>query len=239
MQIAALLSITLASATAQGPAAPFEVGLWPGEGRPVFEAVATELPLREQPSATVPIVERLRVTKGHKVEFGQTVYRTLTPGRLRVLTETRLLGRRLGTLSRLSKDDYYSGKFSRGELVVRAGEVVEYLQYRAEGTCFIRVDGAVLDAEACPAQNAQAFAVESKPELEWWIEVLAGGKPSGWLMVDAATVKEVRRTFQPEASSLTKYEGTGRGGKGRELLQRGQFTRVVLPGPEAPPRFEE
>ena len=27
--------------------------------------------------------------------------------------------------------------------------------------------------------------------------------------------------------STAKYEVTGRGGKGRELLQRGQFTRVV------------
>ena len=34
--------------------------------------------------------------------------------------------------------------------------------------------------------------------------------------------------------STTKYEVTGRGGKGRELLQRGQFTRVVPVGPEAP-----
>ncbi len=29
--------------------------------------------------------------------------------------------------------------------------------------------------------------------------------------------------------STAKYEVTGRGGKGRELLQRGQFTRVVPP----------
>ncbi len=28
-------------------------------------------------------------------------------------------------------------------------------------------------------------------------------------------------------SAPTKYEVTGRGGKGRELLQRGQFTRVI------------
>jgi len=27
--------------------------------------------------------------------------------------------------------------------------------------------------------------------------------------------------------STAKYDVTGRGGKGRELLQRGQFTRVV------------
>jgi hypothetical protein len=32
---------------------------------------------------------------------------------------------------------------------------------------------------------------------------------------------------------------TGRGGKGRELLQRGQFTRVITPLPEAPAPFGE
>jgi DNA gyrase subunit A len=39
--------------------------------------------------------------------------------------------------------------------------------------------------------------------------------------------------------STTKYEITGRGGKGRELLQRGQFTRVITPIPEAPPPLSE
>jgi DNA gyrase subunit A len=39
--------------------------------------------------------------------------------------------------------------------------------------------------------------------------------------------------------STAKYEVTGRGGKGRELLQRGQFTRVIYPAPEAPPPLSE
>jgi DNA gyrase subunit A len=34
--------------------------------------------------------------------------------------------------------------------------------------------------------------------------------------------------------STTKYEVTGRGGKGRELLQRGQFTRIIPPDVENP-----
>ena len=34
--------------------------------------------------------------------------------------------------------------------------------------------------------------------------------------------------------STAKYEVTGRGGKGRELLQRGQFTRVIPSAPELP-----
>jgi DNA gyrase subunit A len=35
--------------------------------------------------------------------------------------------------------------------------------------------------------------------------------------------------------STAKYEVTGRGGRGRELLQRGQFTRVIVNGIETPP----
>jgi DNA gyrase subunit A len=38
--------------------------------------------------------------------------------------------------------------------------------------------------------------------------------------------------------STAKYEVTGRGGKGRELLQRGQFTRVVPEPIEAPPSLD-
>ena len=34
--------------------------------------------------------------------------------------------------------------------------------------------------------------------------------------------------------STTKYGVTGRGGRGRELLQRGEFTRVIPPAVEAP-----
>jgi hypothetical protein len=75
------------------------------------------------------------------------------------------------------------------------GDRVEFLQYRAEVTCFVRVDGAVIDAERCPATDARFFAVESKPVLEWWIEVVADGKPRGWLQVEPSTVKHVRRAF--------------------------------------------
>jgi DNA gyrase subunit A len=38
--------------------------------------------------------------------------------------------------------------------------------------------------------------------------------------------------------STAKYEVTSRGGKGRELLQRGQFTQVVPPELTAPPALE-
>src|SRR4051794_22742105 len=53
---------------------------------------------------------------------------------------------------------------------------------------------------------------------------------------DLLTVETSRGAEQ--TISTTKYEITGRGGKGRELLQRGQFTRIVWAMPDAPVPFE-
>jgi len=54
---------------------------------------------------------------------------------------------------------------------------------------------------------------------------------------DLMTVETSRGAEQ--TISTAKYGVTGRGGKGRELLQRGQFTRVVPVVPEAPPPLSE
>ncbi len=50
---------------------------------------------------------------------------------------------------------------------------------------------------------------------------------------DLMTVETTRGGEQ--TISTGKYEVTGRGGKGRELLQRGGFSRIMWPPPEAPP----
>src|SRR3954465_260925 len=54
---------------------------------------------------------------------------------------------------------------------------------------------------------------------------------------DFLTVETSRGAEQ--TISTAKYEVTGRGGKGRELLQRGQFTKVVLSVPDAPQPLSE
>jgi DNA gyrase subunit A len=53
---------------------------------------------------------------------------------------------------------------------------------------------------------------------------------------DLLTVETSRGAEQ--TVSTTKYEVTSRGGRGRELLQRGQFTRVIAPAPEIPPPLQ-
>jgi DNA gyrase subunit A len=52
---------------------------------------------------------------------------------------------------------------------------------------------------------------------------------------DLLTVETTRGAEQ--TISTGKYEVTGRGGKGRELLQRGGFARVLWPMPDAPAAF--
>jgi len=54
---------------------------------------------------------------------------------------------------------------------------------------------------------------------------------------DFLTVETSRGAEQ--TISTAKYEVTGRGGKGRELLQRGQFTKVVVSVPDAPQPLSE
>ena len=54
---------------------------------------------------------------------------------------------------------------------------------------------------------------------------------------DMLTVETSRGAEQ--TISTGKYEVTGRGGKGRELLQRGQFTKIVWPAPDAPQPLSE
>jgi DNA gyrase subunit A len=54
---------------------------------------------------------------------------------------------------------------------------------------------------------------------------------------DLLTVETSRGALQ--TISTGKYEVTSRGGKGRELLQRGQFTRVVPADLAAPAALEE
>jgi DNA gyrase subunit A len=54
---------------------------------------------------------------------------------------------------------------------------------------------------------------------------------------DLLTVETTRGAEQ--TISTAKYEVAGRGGKGRELLQRGQFTRILWAAPDAPPPFQQ
>jgi len=179
-------------------AGAFQVGLWPGEGRPRLIAGTTTLSPRTEPRTDAPTGTALHVRKGQVVEFAETVYRTIVPGRLKVTKDAQVRGRRLGSMRRLSRDEYYSDRYPMAALAVRAGETIEYLQYRAEGSCFVRIRGEVIDADPCPdvlVDPDEVAVLEAKPKTEWWIQVVLKGRPEGWLLVDGKNVREEGRTF--------------------------------------------
>jgi hypothetical protein len=170
----------------------FEIDLWPGEGIPVFEATSRQLLLHEAPSTSSRVTQSVSVTPGQRVAFDDTRYRTVQVGRVRALINTDVKGRRIGKVNHLSRKDYYSPVFPSVDVEVKAGTAFHYLQYRAESTCFVRIDGSVIDAEACPAIDTATFHLEVEPKIEWWIHATVGDV-QGWILVDSSAVKEVDR----------------------------------------------
>ena len=88
----------------------------------------------------------------------------------------------------------------------------------------------IMLALADGAKHGYAIKLDSKADRVLGFIASSGDR-------DLMTVETSRGAEQ--TISTAKYEVTGRGGKGRELLQRGQFTRIVPTALEAPPPFEE
>src|SRR5204863_9555602 len=120
---------------AQAPRRVFEIELWPGEGRPQFQAVANELVIREMPSMSANIVRRLGVTRGQHIAFDETRYRTTESGHLQVLAAANVTGRVLGKIRLLTGDAYYKRQFPRQLVSLKQEDVVEDLRYRADDKC--------------------------------------------------------------------------------------------------------
>jgi len=183
-------------------AAVFEIDMWPGEGRPDLVAGSAALVPRAEPHRDAPAAPVLHVEKGQALHFDETLHRTTLAGRLRAREDSHVAGRRLGPVSRLSRDDYYSDRVPTVSLPVPAGLVIDYLQSGAEGGCLVRVRGEVIDTDPCPdlVGDPPGFALESEPRTEWWVRVLIDGRPVGWLLVDGKKVRERGRTFAPRPS---------------------------------------
>jgi hypothetical protein len=172
----------------------FEVELWPGEGTPVITAVRDDLELLRSPSPEAANAGSLRVRTGARISYDSTRVQTMAPAMVTVTDSSSLRGRFLGDLRLLSRDRYYSDAFRDTTISLTPSERFEYLQPRAEGSCFVRIDGSVVEANPCPTHDSTSFRVSGEPELRWWI-LVSGGSARGWLLVSDSTAKVVRRDF--------------------------------------------
>lgn len=176
------------------PEALFEVEMWPGEGIPVVQAVRPRLSLVQFPRLGAPVTGTVVVEPGQRLEYDSTRFQTLRSVALKVRESSTIKGRDLGRLQRLSKDQYYSGAFKDSMFAVARGSALELLQYRAEGACFVRISGVVVDADTCPTFDTARFESRGEPYTLWWIHVRTR-TASGWLQLSDSTAEVVRRTF--------------------------------------------
>jgi hypothetical protein len=163
----------------------------PGEYPPDFAAADKTLDLRDAPYLSARVSQRVNVSPNQRLEIDDVRYRTVRAGRIRVLKDTAIHGRLIGSVRHLSREQYYTGQFEDVDVPVKRGAVFEYLQYRAEGTCFIRIENRAIDA-GCPADIESDYKVEIEPQTEWWIHVVLP-KAAGWVLVVDRNVKRVYR----------------------------------------------
>jgi DNA gyrase subunit A len=144
--------------------------------------------------------------------------------------------------------DGYSLRFSLEPLVepsTRAGRRYGRVPEGAEFVGAARCTGdeiliaATRDARAMLAKAEEVNFLSGPGRGVILIKLGEGDRVLGFIASsgdrDLMTVETSRGAEQ--TISTAKYEVTGRGGKGRELLQRGQFTRVIHPLPDAPQAF--
>jgi hypothetical protein len=152
------------------------------------------LPLREAPARTAPVAMQIGNAKGMEINFDSTRLQTLEAGRIVAIALATVNGRVLGATERLTQDAYYHGGFPTESRTVQPGDTIEFLQYRAEGTCFVRIAGSVIDADPCPAIDNTAFQLIAEPRVEWWVHVTSK-TGRGWLQVEDSIVRQLARVF--------------------------------------------
>ncbi len=172
----------------------FEVALWPGEGVPVIAAVRGELPLLRSPSPEASSSGLLGAAAGSRIDYDSTRLQTISPAEVTATDSAVVRGRFLGTVRLLSRGRYYSDTFRDTTITLVPSQRFEYLQPRAEGSCFVHIDSSMIEANPCPAHASASFAVSGEPVLRWWIFVRSDSS-SGWLLVSDSTAKVVRREF--------------------------------------------
>jgi hypothetical protein len=156
----------------------FQTDLAPGEGPRVFVAMMKTVRLHDAPS-TASRVRAVTVSVKEPLPYDAVRYRTIVAGLLRVVSPAIVEGRMIGPVTELFSKEYF-GNFPNVKVDVAPGTTVEYLQYRAEATCFVRVGKNVIDASPCPDINKDAFKLEKEEKTELWIHVTVDS--GGWLM---------------------------------------------------------
>lgn len=198
--VLASVAVTLGQSGIEPPAYQprtiFQSELWPGEGEPKFSAKKNRLVLHTQPSANAPRSRGRKITPGSALSYSETRLITLKAGIIEVTRPSKMQARALGKIKYLSNDGYYQRGARFQAMAVEKGEILQYLQYRAEGNCLVQRRRSVYEIEGCFFGESSPFNLRSEPIVEWWIRLPSEGKnPTGWLQVSENVLHFLPRAF--------------------------------------------
>lgn len=159
--------------TAAPATVDFGIALWPGEGIPEFDAVGNPLALRSAPSAAAEVHDTLRLASGGRVRYDSTRNNTVLAAPITVLRSDTITGRDVAATRVIARQEY-AAEIPTVRIPVRVASRLSLLQHRAEGTCFVALDGRVIKADPHPLFGAGAFRPSGTPVTEWWIFAVGG-----------------------------------------------------------------
>jgi hypothetical protein len=174
--IAAMLAVAIPSTAAE-----FQSEMPPGEG-PLTLVAKANAPLFVRPDKRSKKVIGDEVKKGEILGRGRHLYRALKPGRIIVTSPFQVQAHSYGAidlLTRMSSSTLKTFSFEPGDLI-------EYLQYRSEGFCVLRIGNEVIEA---PEPDSHRTTIKAKPVNEWWVLALGSFESErGWALVDGRRI---------------------------------------------------
>lgn len=191
---ALLLSLMISTGNVLAATPNFEHDGWPGELIPTFSTRDVALTLHKSPDTASESVA-LPVKAGEVISnanFNKAASR-LSYSQSKVITRQSVMLTSTATVTDFSCRTRPTPA-AEGNPVIRPGEQIEYLQYRAEGFILARYGGAI--CEVYVMDDPPKFSgMDEQPEEEWWILLVDPSKKSlGWLLVEEAQLDFLPRT---------------------------------------------
>ena len=106
-----------------------------------------------------------------KLFLGRSVQRTIKPGIRRAQREGKFNG------------EIYNNPAGEQVFKYKKGDIVEDLMYLGEAQCILRIHGTMVMG-GCPWYSNDDLTEVIARETQWWIELMHGTQPLGWLRVD-------------------------------------------------------
>lgn len=167
----------------------FESEMFPSEYLPIITASGDSMILRGAPMTYAKISRIIKPAQGDTIKFGKVRYRTVFSGLYLARVSGVAYGAVYGNIYYLSLDDYWGARMKISTLKFAEGDILEYLQYRAERWEFWRINDHVICAEYL-ARDPTPFKKLPLKELrrgqwELWIQVRDNDSNSlGWYLLE-------------------------------------------------------